>query len=105
MKLSKLASFLKRAGQIALVMLDFTPLRAIKEEVAAAILEAEAIPGASGPQKLAHVLNIILDAAKAVNDQAGKVVIPLDRIVPIATLLIGAIISAVNATEDAKLAA
>lgn len=105
MNLSKLGSFLKRAGAIAQIVLEFTPLKAIKDEIAAAILEAEAIPGASGPEKLNHVLNIAFDAIKAVNDQAGKVVIPLDRVAPLVTLLVNAIIAAVNASAQAKIAA
>lgn len=99
MNLSKLGSFLKRVGKIAPTLLLLTPLAPIADEITAAIQEAEAIPSATGPEKLQHVINIAITAATAVNAQAGRSLIPLDRVVSIATLIVNLIISATNQTH------
>jgi hypothetical protein len=55
-------------------------------------MEAEAIKGASGEQKLAHVLAIVQDAAKAANDKAGRIVVDPSKINESAASLISAIV-------------
>lgn len=100
--MKRFRDFLIRISKIAPVLLALTPLAPIADDITAAIQEAEGIAGASGPEKLAHVIAIAVDAAKAVNDQAGKIVIPMDRVVSIATLIVSLIVSATNGTAAAQ---
>jgi hypothetical protein len=100
--MSRFRSFLIRISKLAPVLLALTPLAPIADEVTAAIQEAEAIRGASGPEKLQHVVNIAVEAAKAANEVAGRVLIPLDRVVALATMIVSMIILATNTTEDAN---
>lgn len=70
-----LPKWLQILAQVGPQVLMFTPLAPIAAPVVAAIGEAEAMQGASGQEKLAHVVNIATDAATAANTQAGHVVI------------------------------
>lgn len=100
--MKRFRDFLIRISKIAPALLALTPLAPIADDIMAAIQEAEAINGASGPEKLAHVVNIAVDAAKAINTSAGKILIPLDRVVSIATLIVSLIITATNTTASAN---
>jgi len=70
-----LPKWLEVLAQVGPGVLKFTPLAPIAPEVIAAIGEAQQMPGATGPEKLAHVVNIATEAAQATNAQAGRVVI------------------------------
>lgn len=99
-KLGKLGNFFKQVGRIAPVILAFTPLAPIAEPVAAAIQEAEAIHGAAtGPEKLAHVVAVAVDAAQVANTAAGKVVVDPAAIQDSAQHAIAAVISATKAVN------
>lgn len=70
-----LPKWLEILAQMGPMVLAFTPLAPIAPLVIAAIAEAQALPDATGPEKLAHVVAIATDAAQATNAQAGRVVI------------------------------
>jgi hypothetical protein len=72
MGLPKWLEILSSVGPLVLAQ---TPLAPIAPAVITAIGEAASLPGATGPEKLAHVVNIATNAAQAVNAQAGRVVI------------------------------
>lgn len=101
-KLGKLGTFFKKVGKYAPVVLALNPAWApIAVPVAAAIQEAEAIHGAgSGAEKLAHVTNIAVEAAKAVNAGRDQVVVDPEAIRAGAGAVIGGVITLVNAHPD-----
>lgn len=70
-----LPKWLQILAEVGPQVLRFTPLAPIADDVIAAIGAAQAMDGATGPQKLAHVVTIATDAARATNDQAGREVI------------------------------
>lgn len=70
-----LPKWLQILAEVGPKVLLFTPLAPIAGTVIAAIGEAEAMPGASGKDKLAHVVNIATDAAAVANGAAGQVVV------------------------------
>lgn len=57
--------WLKIVAKIAPQILALTPLAPIAPAVAAAIAEAEQMPGKSGAEKLAHVVNVAGESADA----------------------------------------
>ena len=59
----------------ALIMALNPKLAPLAGAIANGIAEAEQIPGASGKEKLQHVLNITDQAATGINNVAGKVVV------------------------------
>jgi len=65
-----------------------------------AIIEAEAIHGASGADKKAHVMNIVNDAL-ATADSVGKPIGDASVIVPAVSAATDAVISTVNAVKAA----
>lgn len=62
-----IGKWLRIAGQFAPQILLLTPLAPIAGQVSVAIQEAEKIPGASGQEKLDHVVKIAQQAASANN--------------------------------------
>lgn len=96
-KLGKIGGFFKRVGKVAPLILAFTPLAPLTPIVMAAIQEAEAIPGATGPQKLAHVVNIVGSAAE-IAQAGGKNVNPAD-VKAAASTVISGIVQTVNALD------
>lgn len=96
-KLGKLGSFFKKVGKVAPIIMAFTPLAPFAPIVTAAIQEAEAIKGATGPEKLAHVVNIVEQAATAAQ-AAGKSVNP-DEVKAAATTVVSGIVQTVNALD------
>lgn len=70
-----LPKWLQILAEVGPQVLRFTPLAPIAGDVIAAIGAAQAMDGATGPQKLAHVVTIATEAAQATNAQAGRVVI------------------------------
>jgi hypothetical protein len=70
-----LPKWLEVLEQVGPGVLKFTPLAPIAPQVIAAIGETQGMPGATGPEKLAHVVNIATQAAQAANAEAGRVVI------------------------------
>lgn len=102
MRLDKLADFAKKVGQFAPMILALTPLAPIAPAVALGIQEAEAIRGASGPEKLAHVVKIAKHAADAANAQAGKEVIDAAQVEATAGQVVSAVVSTVNLVETTK---
>lgn len=93
--MSKLGTFFKNVAKVAPLILSLTPLAPIAEEVTAFIQEAEAIKG-SGPEKLAHVKTMTLEAAKAINDQTGREVVSLDYVAQTVDNTVSVIVSATN---------
>ena len=57
---------------LAPIVLAATPLAPIAPFISLGIGEAEQLAGASGPEKLAHAVNIAQTGIAAVNAQAGK---------------------------------
>lgn len=99
-KLGKLGSFFKKVGQVAPAVLVLTPLAPIAPIVQAAIQEAEAIPGATGAQKRAHVKAIAVDAATSINIAKGAAVVDVAEVEQAADSSITAVIDAVNVAKD-----
>jgi hypothetical protein len=98
MSLGKLGSFFKSLAQIGPFLLRFTPLAPIADEVMAAIQEAEAIFGpGTGAEKLAHVVAAAVEAAKIANEAAGRVVVDPAQVGAVATAVVSAIITVLNA--------
>jgi len=94
-KLTALGHFLRKVGAVAPTLLEFTPFAPIAGIAQAAIGEAEAIFGpGTGQLKLAHVVEVSVDAGLAINAQAGHQVVDVDAIRATATQTIGAVISA-----------
>jgi len=79
-KHSKWHKFAELAKFLSPIVLSFTApkLVPVASVVADAIGEAEALPGASGSDKLAHATKIATDTADALNKAKGKVVISPD---------------------------
>lgn len=99
--MSKWATFFKIAGTVGVQALKFTPLAPIAETVGAAIAEAQAIPDASGPDKLTHVTNIAIQAANAANVQAGRVVVDPVLVQQEAASAITTAVGAIKLVHDA----
>lgn len=72
-KLGALGHFFVNIGKFAPLILAITPLAPIAPAVAAAIQEAEAIQGATGPEKRAHVINVATAAATVAQQSGAKV--------------------------------
>ena len=99
-KLGRLGHFFVKVGQFAPVILALTPLAPISGIVGAAIQEAEALKGATGEQKLAHVMAIAVDAAKAANSQAGKVVVDPAKVQNAVAEAVSAVITVTNLVKE-----
>lgn len=90
-------NWLKVVGQVAPMILAFTPLAPIAGPIAIAIREAEQIHGdQTGPEKLAHVVGIAQQAATAVNSQVGKTVVAPDLIPGATAQIVSAIVAIAN---------
>ncbi len=99
-KLGSVGHFFLKLGKIAPAILALSPLAPIAGPVALAIAEAEAIHGAhTGPEKLAHVIQTAVDAAKVANVAAGHQVVDPAKVASAATATIGAIIAVANVAE------
>jgi hypothetical protein len=68
-----LPQWLRILQTVGLAALAASPLAPIAIPVAAAMAEAEAIKGASGQEKLAHVLTIATKAAEVAQAQGVKI--------------------------------
>ena len=75
--MNKLGRFLRRLGRVAPQILALTPLAPIAPAVAAAMAEAEQIAGATGRDKLAHVVAVATRAAE-VAQLSGVPIDPAD---------------------------
>jgi hypothetical protein len=64
--------------------------------IASGIAEAEEIPGASGKDKLQHVLNIVDDTAAGVNSTAGKQILDPNVLHAAATEAINTTVEIIN---------
>lgn len=99
-KLGKLGSFFKKVGKVAPAILAMHPaLAPIAGPVAAAIYEAEAIKG-SGDQKLAHVVGVAVESAKAVNAAAKRKVLDVGEVRAAATAVVSATVNVANVLKD-----
>lgn len=74
-------------------ILAFTPLARIAPHVIAGIQEANAIAGATGADKLAHVMNLSVLAAQAANEHAGHQVIDPQVVANAAAAAISAVVN------------
>lgn len=70
---SSMPKWLHVLAEVGPTVLKFTPLAPIAPLVIAAIGEAEAMGGKSGPEKLAHVVNIATEAAQAAQAQGVNI--------------------------------
>lgn len=91
-----LSQWLQIATQFAPQILLFTPLAPIAGNVAAAIVQAEQIKGATGPQKLAKVTAVAVEAAKATNAQAGRVVVDPEMVSSASAQAVSLVVTVVN---------
>lgn len=82
-------------------VLQFTPLAPIAPYVSAGIAAAQAIPGASNADKLAHVTEIARDSIAATNAQAGHIVVSPALSDAVIHDSISAVVQAINATHGA----
>ncbi len=96
-----LPKWLQILAEVGPKVLMFTPLAPITGVVVAAIGEAQAMEGASGAVKLAHVVNIATDAATATNLQAGHVVIDPAVLQATAVQAINTAVSVTKMVHDA----
>lgn len=96
-----LPKWLQILAQVGPQVLMFTPLAPIAGVVVAAIGEAQAMDGASGATKLAHVINIATDAAQAANLQAGHVIIDPAVMQAAAATAISTAVSVTKMVHDA----
>jgi hypothetical protein len=87
---------------LAPVILSFSPLAPIAPAIAAGIIAAEKIKGASGAEKLAHVQEIAHAAAEATNAAAGREVVSVIGIDQAAANAISTVVSVVNVVHQAK---
>jgi hypothetical protein len=69
--------------------------------IVGAIVEAEAIKGATGAEKKAHVLNVV-EAAVSVANATGKVTLKPEEVQGVASLGIDTVISTIHVIEGAK---
>ena len=95
-KLGKLGGFLKFVGHVAPAILGQTKLAPIAPWITAAVQEAETLPGATGAQKLDHVVTVAQDAAEAVNAGAGQVLLDPAQLRGAVEAQVAAIIAAYN---------
>ena len=100
-KLAKLGRFLQNVGHFAPLILAVTPLAPIAPAVAAAIAEAEQIQGASGRDKLAHVIAVATRSAEVA--QASGVPIDPAAVQAAAVDVIAAVVSVANLAHSADL--
>lgn len=96
-KLGKLGSFFRKVSKVAPLVMAFTPLAPFAPIVTAAMQEAEAMPGATGSQKLEHVVAIVGHAAE-VAQAAGKAVNPAE-VQAAAAQVVSGIVATVNALD------
>lgn len=71
-------------------------LAPIVGEVTDAIVEAEQIKGATGPQKLEHVTKIAINTAKTINVAKGKEIINVDELSSAINSGITTVVRAIN---------
>lgn len=99
-KLGKLGSFFRKVGQVAPAILALNPkLAPLAGPITAAIQEAEAIKG-SGPEKLAHVVAVAEQSARAVNVAAKKKVVDVAEVKQAAGAVVSAIVAVANVAKD-----
>lgn len=94
--MSKVSKFFSVLKQFAPIILALTPLAPIAPAVAEAIATAETIPGASGSEKLAAAKAIVVDAAQAVNAQAGHDKVNVAEVEASADSVISGVVDSVN---------
>lgn len=99
-KLGKLGHFFQQVAKVAPLILAVSPLAPIAGPITAAIQEAEAIQGASGKDKLAHVVAIAIDAAQTANAAAGHVVVDPAAVESTAGAVISAVVESVNLAKS-----
>jgi hypothetical protein len=90
------AKWLSMVATIAPMILMYTPLAPLAQYVGPGIQEAELIPGASGTDKLSHVISIVRNGIAATNAQAGRVVIDPQLSDTVIASGVGTVVSVVN---------
>ena len=99
--LGKLGQFFTKVGKVAPGLMAMHPaLAPIAGPVAAAIYEAEAIKGATGEQKLAHVVAVAVESAKAVNAGAKKKILDPVEVKQAAAAVVSATVNVANVLRD-----
>lgn len=88
--------WLKRALEMAPLILSLSPLAPIAPAVAAGIVAAEKMKGATGAEKLAHVQELAHAAAEGANAAAGREVVSVVGIDQAAANAISTVVSVVN---------
>lgn len=94
--MSKKAKFFQILKLFGPLILAQTKLAPIADEVADGIAIAESLPGSSGRDKLDKAKRLVLLAAQAKNDQAGKGVLDLDEVEAAADTVISGVVESVN---------
>jgi hypothetical protein len=93
--------FAQVAMEVGPIALRFTPFGAIAGPIVQGIIDARGLPGASGPDKLQHVVNIAVDAATAVNLQAGRTVLDPALVAQEAGGVVSNVYDAIKLVHDA----
>lgn len=93
-------SWLKTLAPIIFAMVPQT--QAIAGRISDAIGQAEEIPGATGVEKKAHVMQITADAIAAVNTVAGSEKLPPVETLAVASSVIDTVVSVINALDKVK---
>ena len=100
--MSKLSKFAELAKVLVPVVLPLVnpKLSPLSQNITQGIIEAEGIKGASGPDKLQHVLNIAANTAQGINSTAGHVVVDPSGLTQSVALGVNAAIAAINAVHQ-----
>lgn len=89
--------WLKLVADLSPIVLQFVPGgAALAPIVAVAVQTAEATPGASGPDKLAHAQRLIAAGVAATNAVAGKTVVDPSLVSQISAHLVGSVVQVAN---------
>lgn len=97
-KLSALGHFFAKVAKVAPAIMALSPLAPLAGVITAAIQEAEALHTA-GPDKLAHVKAIAIDAAVVANAAAGHPVVDVSAVGDAVDSTVATIVNVVNAAH------
>lgn len=98
--MSKVSKILSLIGLFAPQILRLTPLAPVADAVAEAMQEAQGVEGASNQQKLDHVVNIAVEAARGINAEAKQTVIDPAMVQATAGSIISSVKQTVNLIHD-----
>lgn len=96
--------WIQMVSSIGLMALAYTPLAPMAPYVAQSIQDAELLPGASGADKLSHVVSLVRNGIAAANAQAGRQVIDTQLSDTLIQQAISTAVSVVNIVHQAHAA-